>query len=51
VISVYTRRLWVMFLFIALTLIIGIGKLQHAMEILPVIGTVPVPGRCFAAKG
>lgn len=51
VISVYTRRLWVMFLFIALTLIIGIGKLQHAMEILPVIGTVASTWALFRCKG
>ena len=34
IISVYTRRIWVMFVFIALTLILGLGKLQHAMELI-----------------
>jgi hypothetical protein len=51
VISMRTRSLWVMAVFILLTLILGLAKLQHAMELLPIIGTSPAPGRCFAAKG
>lgn len=51
VISLRTRSLWVMTVFILLTLILGTGKLQHAMELLPIIGTVASTGRCFAAKG
>ncbi|WP_195914416.1 YgjV family protein, partial [Klebsiella pneumoniae] len=33
VISLRTRSLWVMTVFILLTLILGLGKLQHAMEL------------------
>lgn len=44
VISLRTRSLWVMTVFILLTLILGLGKLQHAMELLPIIGTVASTG-------
>ena len=50
-ISVYTRRIWVMFVFIALTLILGLSKLQHAMELLPIAGTVASTWALFRCKG
>lgn len=50
-ISLRTRNLWIMVIFIALTLILGLGKLQHAMELLPVAGPVASTWACFAVKG
>jgi fumarate reductase subunit D len=50
-VSMYTRKLWVMTVFIILTLVLGLAKLQHAMELLPIIGTLASTWRCFAAKG
>ncbi|MFC3191772.1 YgjV family protein [Pseudocitrobacter faecalis] len=50
-ISVYTRRIWVMFVFIALTLILGLSKLHHAMELLPIAGTVASTWALFRCKG
>lgn len=51
VISLRTRSLWVMTVFILLTLILGLGKLQHAMELLPIIGTVASTWALFRCKG
>ena len=51
IISVYTRRLWVMAVFIALTLILGLSKLHHAMELLPIIGTVASTWALFRCRG
>ncbi|ELT9606722.1 YgjV family protein [Raoultella planticola] len=50
-ISLRTRNLWIMVIFIALTLILGLGKLQHAMELLPVAGTVASTWALFRCKG
>nr|WP_318384300.1 YgjV family protein [uncultured Enterobacter sp.] len=50
-ISLYTRRLWVMVVFIALTLILGLSKLHHAMELLPIVGTVASTWALFRCKG
>ncbi|HBW1503787.1 TPA: YgjV family protein [Klebsiella quasipneumoniae] len=51
VISLRTRSLWVMTVFILLTLILGLGKLQYAMELLPIIGTVASTWALFRCKG
>ncbi|WP_194207008.1 YgjV family protein [Superficieibacter sp. 1612_C1] len=51
VISLRTRRLWVMSVFIALTLILGFSKLHHAMELLPIIGTTVSTWALFRCKG
>lgn len=50
-VSMRTRKLWVMALFIILTLVLGLSKLQHAMEILPVIGTLASTRALFRCKG
>ncbi|WP_434638598.1 YgjV family protein [Klebsiella sp. I138] len=50
-ISLRTRSMWVMATFITLTLVLGLGKLQHAMELLPVIGTVASTWALFRCKG
>ena len=50
-ISLRTRSLWVMTIFIVLTLVLGLGKLQHAMELLPVVGTVASTWALFRCKG
>ncbi|NDO79814.1 hypothetical protein CJP72_03200 [Citrobacter sp. NCU1] len=50
-ISMYTRRLWVMAVFIVLTLVLGLAKLQHAMELLPIMGTLASTWALFRCKG
>ena len=50
-ISMRTRRLWVMALFIVLTLVLGLAKLQHAMELLPIIGTLASTWALFRCSG
>ncbi|MEL0552317.1 MULTISPECIES: YgjV family protein [Enterobacteriaceae] len=50
-ISLRTRSLWVMTIFIVLTLVLGLGKLQHPMELLPVVGTVASTWALFRCKG
>lgn len=39
-VSMHTRKLWVMTVFIILTPVLGLAKLQHAMELLPIVGTL-----------
>lgn len=51
VISTRTRSNWVMLIFIALTLGFGGYSLQHAMELLPIIGTVASTWALFRTKG
>ncbi|WP_369789071.1 YgjV family protein [Rouxiella sp. WC2420] len=46
-----TRSQWVMLVFIALTLIFGLGKAKHLMELLPVIGTVASTWALFRTSG
>ncbi|MDR3430784.1 MAG: YgjV family protein [Rouxiella aceris] len=46
-----TRSQWVMAVFIALTLIFGLGKAKHLMELLPVIGTVVSTWALFRTSG
>ena len=50
-ISMRTRRLWVMALFLLLTLVLGLAKLQHAMELLPIIGTLASTWALFRCRG
>ena len=50
-ISLKTRNQWVMVVFIALTLIFGIGKAKHLMELLPVVGTVVSTWALFRTSG
>jgi len=51
VISLRTRSLWVMSVFITLTLFLGLIKLHHPMELLPIIGTVASTWALFRCKG
>ncbi|MBJ3815356.1 YgjV family protein [Shimwellia pseudoproteus] len=51
VISMRTRSLWVMALFIVLTLGIGLGKMDNAMQLLPVAGTVASTWALFRCRG
>lgn len=51
VISMRTRSMWVMTLFIVLTLGIGLAKMDHAMQLLPVLGTVASTWALFRCKG
>ncbi|HKN05130.1 MAG TPA: YgjV family protein [Buttiauxella sp.] len=51
VISLRTRSLWVMGTFIALTLGLGLAKFSHAMELLPIAGTVASTWALFRCKG
>lgn len=51
VISLRTRSLWVMTLFIVLTLTLGLVKLHHAIELLPIIGTVASTWALFRCTG
>ncbi|MFB0710312.1 YgjV family protein [Buttiauxella noackiae] len=51
VISLRTRSLWVMGIFIALTLGLGLSKFNHAMELLPIFGTVASTWALFRCKG
>lgn len=37
--------------FIVLTLVLGLAKLQHAMELLPIIGTLASTRALFRCKG
>ena len=50
-VSMRTRKLWVMTLFIILTLVLGLAKLQHAMELLPIVGTLASTWALFRCKG
>ncbi|WP_058910902.1 YgjV family protein [Entomohabitans teleogrylli] len=51
VISMRTRSLWVMAVFIVLTLGLGLAKLQHGMELLPIAGTVASTWALFRTRG
>ena len=50
VISLRTRSLWVMGIFIALTLGLGLAKFSHAMELLPIAGTVASTWALFRCR-
>lgn len=49
-ITLRTRSLWIMAIFIVLTGGVGLAKFHHPMELLPVIGTIVSTGRYFALK-
>ncbi|NBD00200.1 YgjV family protein [Atlantibacter hermannii] len=51
VISLRTRSLWVMSVFIVLTLFLGLARLHHPMELLPIVGTVASTWALFRCKG
>lgn len=51
VISLKTRSLWVMSLFIILTLVLGLAKFSHPMELLPIVGTVASTWVLFRSRG
>ncbi|AKL15024.1 TPA: YgjV family protein [Kluyvera intermedia] len=51
IISMHTRKLWVMAVFIVLTLFFGLIKLHHPVELLPIIGTVASTWALFRCKG
>lgn len=50
-ISMRTRSYWVMAAFIMLTVGLGIYGMKHAMELLPVIGTVASTWALFRTRG
>lgn len=50
-ITLRTRSLWVMALFIVLTGGLGIAKFHHPMELLPVIGTIVSTWALFRCTG
>ncbi|BEH73752.1 YgjV family protein [Edwardsiella tarda] len=51
VIATRTRNLWVMVLFIVLTLVLGVGELQHPLEVLPIVGTIASTWALFRCRG
>ncbi|MDE8739911.1 YgjV family protein, partial [Escherichia coli] len=51
VITLRTRSLWVMAIFIVLTGGIGLAKFHHPDELLPVIGTIVSTWALFRCKG
>ena len=51
VITICTRNIAVMFVFILLTLVLGLAGLKHAMELLPIIGTLASTWALFRTKG
>ena len=50
-ITLRTRSLWVMAIFIVLTGGIGLAKFHHPVELLPVIGTIVSTWALFRCKG
>nr|WP_024965794.1 YgjV family protein [Pantoea sp. IMH] len=50
-VSLRTRSLWVMVIFIALTLFFGLGRVEHLMELLPVGATVISTWALFRTSG
>jgi len=50
-ITLRTRSLWVMAVFIVLTGGIGLAKFHHPIELLPVIGTIVSTWALFRSKG
>jgi hypothetical protein len=51
VISLRTRSLWVMTVFILLTLILGLASCSMLWSCCRLLAPSPAPGRCFAVKG
>ncbi|MEH2920536.1 YgjV family protein [Samsonia erythrinae] len=50
-ISLKTHNILVMFVFISLTLIFGLSGMRHAMELLPIVGTVVSTWALFRTSG
>jgi len=50
-IATRTRNIMVMFLFIFLTTVLGLGEVKHWVEMLPVIGTVASTWALFRTRG
>jgi hypothetical protein len=50
-VSMKTRSLWVMWIFISLTLIIGLSRFHHWIEILPICGTTVSTWALFRTRG
>ncbi|BES86314.1 membrane protein [Pectobacterium araliae] len=50
-ISLKTHNIIVMFVFIALTLVFGLSGMKHAMELLPIVGTVASTWALFRTSG
>lgn len=50
-VSLRTRSLWVMVIFISLTLLFGLSRAQHLMELLPVGATVVSTWALFRTSG
>ncbi|WP_024528184.1 YgjV family protein [Serratia fonticola] len=50
-VSMKTRSLWVMWIFICLTLIIGLSRFHHWIEILPICGTTVSTWALFRTRG
>lgn len=50
-VSLRTRSLWVMVIFISLTLFFGLGEAKHLMELLPVGATVVSTWALFRTRG
>ncbi|MDG0797762.1 YgjV family protein [Pectobacterium punjabense] len=50
-ISLKTHNIVVMFVFIALTLVFGLSGMHHAMELLPIAGTVASTWALFRTSG
>ncbi|MEH0833986.1 YgjV family protein [Pectobacterium cacticida] len=50
-ISLKTHNILVMFVFIALTLFFGLSGMHHAMELLPIVGTVASTWALFRTSG
>ncbi|WP_413736898.1 YgjV family protein [Sodalis sp. RH21] len=51
VISTRTRSIIVMFIFIALTLSLGLSQIKYAVELLPIAGTVMSTWALFRTRG
>ncbi|MDR0807238.1 MAG: YgjV family protein [Enterobacteriaceae bacterium] len=49
--SIWWRNVWIMVIFIVLTLGLGIIKVQHPIEILPVLGTTASTWAMFRTHG
>lgn len=50
-ISTRTRSIWVMLLFIVLTLVFGLTRVNHAVELLPIAGTLASTWALFRSSG
>ncbi|WP_409160331.1 YgjV family protein [Pectobacterium sp. B2J-2] len=50
-ISLKTHNILMMFVFISLTLLFGLSGMQHAMELLPIAGTVASTWALFRTSG